>query len=61
MNIAVLRRRAGYTQTDLAKLVNVDQSSVSKWENGVIRPARKLREPLAKALNCTVDELMKED
>ena len=61
MNIAERRKRAGYTQTDLAKLMNVDQSAVSKWESGAAKPLKKLHEKLAQVLGCTVDELMKED
>lgn len=61
MNIAKLRKRAGYTQKDLAKLLNVDQSAVSKWESGAAKPLKKLHEPLARALGCTVEELRAEE
>ena len=61
MNIAELRKRAGYTQKDLAKLVDVDQSSVSKWESGETKPLKKLHEKLAQVLGCTVEELRAED
>ena len=61
MNIAELRMRAGYTQKDLAKLVDVDQSSVSKWESGKAKPLKKLHEKLAQVLGCTVEELRAED
>lgn len=55
--IAELRRRAGYTQKDLAKLLNVDQSAVSQWENGKVKPLKKILPAMAQALNCTVEEL----
>ena len=55
--IAELRRRAGYTQKDLAKLLNVDQSAVSQWERGKVKPLKKILPALAQALNCTVDDL----
>ena len=61
MNIAELRKRAGYTQKDLAKLVDVDQSAVSKWESGETKPLKKLHEKLAQVLGCTVEELRAED
>lgn len=58
--IAELRRKAGYTQVDLAKLLNVDQSAVSQWERGRVEPLKKIRPSLAQALNCTEDELTRE-
>ena len=61
MNIAELRKRAGYTQKDLAKLVDVDQSAVSKWESGETKPLKKLHEKLAQVLGCTVEELRAEE
>lgn len=61
MNIAKLRKAAGFTQEVLAKKMNVDQSTVSLWESGKSKPQRKLHKKLAKLLGCTVDELLKED
>lgn len=36
-----LRERIGYSQEQLAELVGVDRSYISKWENGVVRPEYK--------------------
>lgn len=58
--IAELRRKSGYTQVDLAKLLNVDQSAVSQWERGKVKPLKKIRPALAQALGCTEDELVEE-
>ena len=55
--IVELRKRAGYTQADLAKLLNVDQSAVSQWERGKVKPLKKILPAMAQALNCTVDDL----
>ena len=38
MNVARARRRAGLTQTRLARLLGVHPITVSKWERGVLRP-----------------------
>ena len=57
MRIAELRRKAGYTQSDFAKLLNVDQSAVSRWESGETRPLKKMHETIARVLGCTVEEL----
>lgn len=55
------RERAGLRQVDVAKKMNVEQTSVSKWETGVAKPNRKLHKKLAKLYGVTVDELLKED
>ena len=57
MNIRVLRQKAGMTQEQLAKKMNVGQAAVSRWESGDTKPLKKYRKKLAKALGCTVDEL----
>ena len=55
-----MRLKAGLTQVELAKKLNVDQAAVSRWENGETRPLRKIHKKLAKVLGCTVDDLMRE-
>lgn len=57
MSIKERRLKAGMTQMQLANKVNVDQSTVSLWESGKIKPLRKIRKRLARVLGCTVDEL----
>ena len=58
--IAELRKKTGYTQKDLARLLNVDQSAISQWESGKTRPLRKMHGTIAQVLGCTVDELLQE-
>lgn len=58
MQIKTLRENRGMTQEQLAKKMNVHQSSVSLWEAGKTKPLRKYRAKLAKTLGCTVDELL---
>lgn len=60
MGIKSLRMKAGLTQVELAKKMNVDQTTISNWESGKHIPMRKLHRKLAKILNCTVDDLLKE-
>ena len=60
LTISERRKAAGLTQVQLAKKMNVDQSTVSLWETGKSRPARKLHKKLAKILGCTVEELIAE-
>ena len=48
---------AGLRQIDVAKKMNVDQASVSKWESGETKPSRKYHKKLAKLYKCSVEEL----
>lgn len=61
MKIREYREKAGMTQAQLAKKMNMDQSAVSLWENGKTSPLKKYRKKLAKVLGITLDELLKED
>ena len=58
MLIREYRKRAGLTQAELAKRMNVDQSAVSLWESGKTKPLRKTHRKLAKILGCTVEDLL---
>lgn len=60
MTLKERRQKAGLTQENVAKIVDVDQSAVSLWENGK-KPLFKYRVKLAKLYGCTVDELLSED
>lgn len=40
--ISAARQQNGMTQTELAKLVAVNKSTVSKWESGVQNPGRHM-------------------
>lgn len=57
LNVKKLRTAAGLTQAQLAKKMNVDQSTVSLWEAGKTKPLQKCHKKLAKVLGCTVEEL----
>lgn len=57
MTLKERRLKAGLTQENVAKIVEVDQTAVSLWENGK-KPLLKYRVKLAKLYGCTVDELL---
>lgn len=61
MKIKELRLKAGMTQVQLAKKMNVDQSTVSHWEIGETKPMRKCHKKLARVLGCDLAELYKEE
>ena len=52
------RKILGLTQKDLAARLHVTDKAVSKWERGMSYPDVTLLEPLAAALDLTVEELM---
>lgn len=56
--IRTLREKENMTQAELAERLSVSNKTVSKWENGKGLPDITLLEPLAKALNVSVIELI---
>ena len=60
-NIKQLRIKKELTQTQLAKKLRVGQSAVGMWETGKTQPKTSTLPKLAKALDCTIDELLKEE
>lgn len=58
MKLQERREALGYTQAELGGKIGVAQSVISEWENGNYLPKAKQLPALAKALNCTIDELL---
>ena len=56
--IKSLRESKGLTQGELAEILNVSDKTISKWETAKGLPDIALIEPLAKALNISIMELM---
>ena len=52
------RKDLGMTQSELGAKLNVTDKAISRWERGVGFPDVKLLEPLAEALQISVQELM---
>ena len=55
------RNEAGMTQQELADSLNIDRSTVAKWETGAAFPTGKKIPLVAKALGCEVSELFQYD
>ncbi len=55
--ISKLRKEKGWTQEQLAEMLNVSPQAVSKWENGNSCPDITLLPVIAKLFGVTVDEL----
>lgn len=58
MDLKAWRLASGLTQCEVANALEVDQSAVSNWEKGKVRPLKKHQVKLAKLYGCSVDELM---
>lgn len=57
--ICKVRKEKNLTQEALASKIHVTNKAISRWERGVGLPDVSLLEPLANALDITVDELIK--
>lgn len=57
--ISEARKEKNLTQKGLAKILNVTDKAISKWERGKSYPDISLLEPLSEALNISVVELLK--
>ncbi|MEU0086979.1 helix-turn-helix transcriptional regulator [Streptomyces sp. NPDC006274] len=51
------RRAVGFTQESLAEAMNVERSTVSRWESGRVSPQPYIRPRLAAVLQVSVQEL----
>jgi len=60
MKIKEMRKRSGMTQEEVAQQIGVTQGAVWQWESGMVMPTAVNLQKLAAALNCTVDELLKD-
>lgn len=58
MSFASARIAAGFTQTEAARRLEVNQSTVSYWESGKKFPRGPMLAKAADLYGCTVDELL---
>ena len=57
--IRKIRRDRDITQRELSDLLDVERSTIAKWETGKSKPSPEMCTKLAVVLGCTVDELLK--
>ena len=55
-----LRTRAGLSQDQLAKLLDVSRQAVSKWETGTADPSTSNLLALAKLFGVSAEELLRQ-
>lgn len=58
-NLKSLRDQAKFTQEDVAVKLNIDRSTIAKWETGEAMPRADKLPQLAQVLGCTIDELFR--
>jgi transcriptional regulator with XRE-family HTH domain len=56
--IRELRQKRNLSQVELARILNVDTSTVSKWESGTNLPRSNILLELARVLKCRTDVLL---
>lgn len=57
-NLYRFRKEHQYTQEKLAQLLNVDQRTISNWENGISEPSLELLAKLCEIFNESFDNLL---
>ena len=61
MRLAAIRKEKGVSQEVIACHLKVDRSTIAKWESGASMPTADKLVPLAKFLDCSVDELLRDE
>lgn len=56
-----LRNERGYTQEELAKLLNTSRSTIGMYEQGKREPNFEMQEAIADLFNVNMDYLLKRD
>ena len=56
--IAIARKNAGLTQTDVAKKLNLSVSMVSAWESGIRTPKLDTILRICNAIGCDASEIL---
>lgn len=60
-NLVTLRKKAGFTQIELAEKLNYSDKAVSKWERGESLPDVETVKKLADLYDVSVDALLREE
>ncbi|NLJ95878.1 MAG: helix-turn-helix transcriptional regulator [Clostridiales bacterium] len=58
-NLKLARKTRGYTQDEIAKLLNIAKSTYCHYENGNRKPNIDTLERIARILYISIDELFK--
>lgn len=58
MELKKYREAKGLSQSRLSRIIGVSSQTICMYESGVRTPKAEILKKLAKALDCTVDELL---
>lgn len=58
MRFSELRKKYGYTQAELAHLIELNVTTISKWEIGENYPRRKTLKKLSKIFDLSESEIL---
>ena len=61
MKLKEARKKNNLTQTEVAKKLNIDYTTIGRYENGITEPNIETLKQLAKLYNTTVDSLIDND
>ena len=61
ISIKAMRQAKGLAQWQLAEMIGVKQESITQWETGKTSPRFERLADIAKALECSVDDLIKKE
>lgn len=59
--LKAIRKKKGFTQTQLAELCNVKQGTIANWESGIRKPDPETIARIADIFGVTTDSLLRED
>ena len=57
-NLAIIRKKRGLTQEELAKLLSISNVTLSRWETGLFEPNASTMRKLCEILHCTEAEIL---
>ena len=57
-NIAILRKKRGIKQEELAEILSINTATLSRWENGHFEPNASTIKKLCEILHCTESEIL---
>lgn len=57
-NIAILRKKIGIKQEELAQILEINTATLSRWENGHFEPNATAIKKICEVLHCTEAELL---
>lgn len=60
LKIREYRKKAGLSQKELSDILNINHSTISKWETNKAFPRLEVILRLCKILKCSLDDLTKE-